>query len=293
LVEIKARFDEQNNISWARKLESAGVHVVYGLVGLKTHCKLSLVIRQEGDQLRRYCHVGTGNYNPKTARYYEDLGLLTARTDVGEDLSKLFNLLSGYASKPEYGSLLTSPGGVREGLTERIQREIYNHKEGRPAKISLKLNSLVDERIIDQLYLASQAGVRVNVLVRGMCSLRPGIVGLSENIQVRSILGRYLEHSRIFFFENNGSPEVFIGSADMMHRNLDRRVETLVRIVQDDQIADLQEIMDLGMSEEVASWRLNSDGSWTRKSLANDGSRLADLQDLMMQKAIVKNSKLA
>ena len=293
LVEIKARFDEQNNISWARKLESAGVHVVYGLVGLKTHCKLSLVIRQEGDQLRRYCHVGTGNYNPKTARYYEDLGLLTARTDVGEDLSKLFNLLSGYASKPEYGSLLTSPGGVREGLTERIQREISNHKEGRPAKISLKLNSLVDERIIDQLYLASQAGVRVNVLVRGMCSLRPGIVGLSENIQVRSILGRYLEHSRIFFFENNGSPEVFIGSADMMHRNLDRRVETLVRIVQDDQIADLQEIMDLGMSEEVASWRLNSDGSWTRKSLANDGSKLADLQDLMMQKAIVKNSKLA
>jgi polyphosphate kinase len=157
----------------------------------------------------------------------------------------------------------------------------------------LKLNSLVDERIIDQLYLASQAGVRVNVLVRGMCSLRPGIVGLSENIQVRSILGRYLEHSRIFFFENNGSPEVFIGSADMMHRNLDRRVETLVRIVQDDQIADLQEIMDLGMSEEVASWRLNSDGSWTRKSLANDGSKLADLQDLMMQKAIAKNSKLA
>jgi polyphosphate kinase len=282
LVEIKARFDEQNNISWARKLESAGVHVVYGLVGLKTHCKLSLVIRQEGDHLTRYCHVGTGNYNPKTARYYEDLGLLTSRSEVGEDLTKLFNLLSGYASEPQYASILTSPGGVRDGLTERIQREIKNKKEGKKTRISLKLNSLVDERIIDQLYLASQAGVPVDVLVRGMCSLKPGIPGLSENIRVRSILGRYLEHSRIFFFENNGSPDVYIGSADMMHRNLDRRVETLVKIVQPDHIQQLEKILNLGMSDEISSWHLQGDGTWKRFSVGLNGEHLAGLQDQMM-----------
>lgn len=288
LVEIKARFDEQNNIGWARKLESAGVHVVYGLVGLKTHCKLSLVIRQEGDLLRRYCHVGTGNYNPKTARYYEDLGLLTSRNEVGEDLTKLFNLLSGYASEPQYKSMLTSPGGVREGLTERIQREITNHREGRSARIALKLNSLVDERVIDQLYLASQAGVPIDVLVRGMCALKPGIKGLSETIRVRSVLGRYLEHSRIFYFENSGNPDVFIGSADMMHRNLDRRVETLVKIVQEDQIEQLKNILNLGMSDEIASWHLGSDGTWLRKSIGANGEKLADLQDQMMFQALSK-----
>jgi polyphosphate kinase len=288
LVEIKARFDEQNNISWARKLESAGVHVVYGLVGLKTHCKLSLVIRQEGDQLRRYCHVGTGNYNPKTARYYEDLGLLTARAEVGEDLTKLFNLLSGYASEPKYKAMLTSPGGVREGLSERIQREIDNHKAGKPARVALKLNSLVDERIIDQLYLASQADIPIDVLVRGMCALKPGIKGLSETIRVRSVLGRYLEHSRIFYFENNGNPDVFIGSADMMHRNLDRRVETLVKIVQPDQIEQLRNILNLGFSDEIASWHLQADGTWLRKSTAASGEKLADLQDQMMFQALSK-----
>lgn len=288
LVEIKARFDEQNNIGWARKLESAGVHVVYGLVGLKTHCKLSLVIRQEGDQLRRYCHVGTGNYNPKTARYYEDLGLLTSRSEVGEDLTKLFNLLSGYASEPQYKSMLTSPGGVREGLTERIQREIANHRAGKPARIALKLNSLVDERVIDQLYLASQAGVPIDVLVRGMCALKPGIKGLSETIRVRSVLGRYLEHSRIFYFENAGNPDVFIGSADMMHRNLDRRVETLVKIVQEDQIDELKYILNLGMSDEVASWHLGPDGVWQRKAQSPSGNKLADLQDQMMFLALSK-----
>jgi len=253
LVEIKARFDEQNNIGWARKLESAGVHVVYGLVGLKTHCKLSLVIRQEENQLRRYCHIGTGNYNPKTARYYEDLGLLTSRPEVGEDLTKLFNLLSGYASEPQYKAMLTSPVGVREGLTERIKREIENHTAGKPARIAFKLNSLVDERIIDELYLASKAGVPIDILVRGMCSLRPGVAGLSETIRVNSVLGRYLEHSRIFYFENGGDADVFIGSADMMHRNLDRRVETLVRIVQPDQIQQLKRTIDIGMSAEVDS----------------------------------------
>ena len=288
LVEIKARFDEQNNIGWARKLESAGVHVVYGLVGLKTHCKLSLVIRQEGSQLRRYCHVGTGNYNPKTARYYEDLGLLTSRNEVGEDLTKLFNLLSGYASEPQYKAMLTSPGGVREGLTERIQREIANHQDGKPARIALKLNSLVDERVIDQLYLASQAGVPIDILVRGMCALKPGIKGLSETIRVRSVLGRYLEHSRVFYFENAGVPDIFIGSADMMHRNLDRRVETLVKIVQEDQIEQLKNLINLGMSDEVSSWHLGSDGVWVRKSLSAKGEKLADLQDQMMFQALSK-----
>ncbi|MDA8796300.1 RNA degradosome polyphosphate kinase [Aquiluna sp.] len=289
LVEIKARFDEQNNIGWARKLESAGVHVVYGLVGLKTHCKLSLVIRQEGDQLRRYCHVGTGNYNPKTARYYEDLGLLTARPQVGEDLSQLFNLLSGYASEPTYKSLLTSPVGVREGLTMRIRREAQLFGEGKPARIALKLNSLVDEQIIDELYLAAKSGVPIDILVRGMCALKPGVPGLSESIRVHSVLGRYLEHSRIFYFENDGDPDVFIGSADMMHRNLDRRVETLVKLVQTDQIQDLKAIMDLGMSGNVATWVLGPDGLWSRRGVDADGVPLPDMQDELMK--LVLNKK--
>ena len=288
LVEIKARFDEQNNIGWARKLESAGVHVVYGLVGLKTHCKLSLVIRQEGDQLRRYCHVGTGNYNPKTARYYEDLGLLTSRPQVGEDLSQLFNLLSGYASEPTYKSLLTSPVGVREGLTMRIRREAQLFSEGRPARIALKLNSLVDEQIIDELYLASKSGVPIDILVRGMCALKPGVPGLSESIRVHSVLGRYLEHSRIFYFENDGDPDVFIGSADMMHRNLDRRVETLVKLVQTDQIKDLKDIMDLAMSQKIATWILDNEGQWQRRSVDDEGNQLPDMQDELMQLTLSK-----
>ncbi|MCX8529969.1 MAG: RNA degradosome polyphosphate kinase [Rhodoluna sp.] len=264
LVEIKARFDEQNNITWARKLEQAGVHVVYGIVGLKTHCKLSLVIRQEGNQLRRYCHIGTGNYNPKTARYYEDYGLLTARESVGEDLTRLFNQLSGYAPDATFKSLLVSPGSVRPGLVERIEREIENHNAGKPAKIQIKMNSLVDEQIIDSLYHAGRAGVPIEILVRGMCALKPGVPGLSESIKVRSVLGRYLEHSRVFAFANGGNPEVFIGSADMMHRNLDRRVEALVRITQPDQIKDLEGMFDLAMSDESSSWHLEPSGEWVR-----------------------------
>jgi polyphosphate kinase len=270
LVEIKARFDEQNNITWARKLEQAGVHVVYGIVGLKTHCKLSLVIRQEGNQLRRYCHIGTGNYNPKTARYYEDLGLLTARESVGEDLTRLFNQLSGYAPDATFKSLLVSPGSVRQGLRERIEREIANKEAGKPARIQIKMNSIVDEQIIDALYRAGQAGVPVEILVRGMCALRPGVPGLSESIKVRSVLGRYLEHSRIFSFANDGNPEYFIGSADMMHRNLDRRVEALVRIVQPDHMKDLDAIFAMAMSDETSSWHLESSGNWTRHKTSKD-----------------------
>jgi polyphosphate kinase len=288
LVEIKARFDEQNNIGWARKLEAAGVHVVYGIVGLKTHCKLSLVIRQEGNQLRRYCHIGTGNYNPKTARFYEDLGLLTSRPEVGEDLTKLFNQLSGYASETKYSSMLVSPVGVREGLALRIQREIEHKQAGKPAKIRFKMNSLVDEQIIDELYRASMAGVEIDVLVRGMCALKPGVPGLSETITVHSVLGRYLEHSRIFYFENAGDPDIFIGSADMMHRNLDRRVETLVKIVQKDHIAELKALLDLGMSNEISLWDLNSSGTWVRVTHSESGQRLVDMQDELMARTLLK-----
>lgn len=288
LVEIKARFDEQNNIAWARKLEQAGVHVVYGIVGLKTHCKLSLVIRQEGNSLRRYCHIGTGNYNPKTARFYEDYGLLTARDHVGEDLTKLFNRLSGFAPDSTFKSFMVSPHGVRDGLTARIEREIEHKKAGKPARIGIKVNSLVDEKIIDSLYKASQAGVPVDVLVRGMCSLRPGVPGLSENIRVRSVLGRYLEHSRVFTFAGGGDPAVFIGSADMMHRNLDRRVEALVRIIQPDQIKELTGLFELCMAGTSATWHLDQAGEWTRFAKDENGKPLVDVQDQIMKDVIAK-----
>ncbi len=290
LVEIKARFDEQANISWARKLEQAGVHVVYGIVGLKTHCKLALVIRQEGSALRRYCHIGTGNYNPKTARFYEDYGLLTAREAVGEDLTRLFNQLSGYAPDATFKSLLVSPNGVRDGLIAHIDREIACQQEGRESRIRIKVNSLVDEQIIDALYRASNAGVKVEILVRGMCALRPGVPGLSENVKVRSVLGRYLEHSRAFTFNGGGDPAVYIGSADMMHRNLDRRVEALVRLVQPDHIRDINALFDLAMSDEVSSWHLDSEGKWSRHQFGEGGVRLIDVQDQIMKDVHAKRN---
>ena len=282
LVEIKARFDEQANISWARKLEQAGVHVVYGIVGLKTHSKLSLVVRREGDRLRRYCHIGTGNYHPATARYYEDLGLLTADDQVGEDLSKLFNQLSGYAPRSTFKRLLVAPRSLRSGLIDRIEQEIANRRAGLDARVVIKVNSMVDEAIIDALYRASQAGVNVDVIVRGICALRPGVPGLSENIRVRSVLGRFLEHSRVFMFANAGSPVVFIGSADMMHRNLDRRVEALVRLSNREDIVDLVALMDRYMDERTASWHLDSDGVWARHNEAEDGTALRDIQSWLL-----------
>ncbi|MEV7963068.1 RNA degradosome polyphosphate kinase [Oerskovia paurometabola] len=291
LVEIKARFDEQANISWARKLEQAGVHVVYGIVGLKTHCKLSLVVRQEPEGLVRYCHVGTGNYNPKTARLYTDLGLLTADPEVGQDLTRLFNQLSGYAPQSRFHRLLVAPRSVRSGLVERIEREAVAAREGREAWVKFKVNSVVDETIIDALYRASQAGVKVDLVVRGICAIRPGVPGLSENIRVRSILGRFLEHSRIFAFANSGGPaiadgpesgpEVFIGSADLMHRNLDRRVETLVRLVDPQQVSDLIDLIDVSMDDGTASWHLQSDGSWERHAVGPDGP-LMDIQSTLI-----------
>ncbi len=237
IVEIKARFDEEANIRWARKLEQAGCHVVYGLVGLKTHCKLSMVVRDEPDGIRRYTHIGTGNYNPKTSRMYEDLGLLTTNERIGEDVAHLFNNLSGWSRNATYDELLVAPDSIRTGLVDQIHREVAHHQAGRPARIRFKANSVVDEAVIDALYLASQAGVPVELLVRGICALRPGVPGLSETITVRSILGRFLEHSRIFWFENAGEPQAWIGSADMMHRNLDRRVEVLVRLPTEDSVA--------------------------------------------------------
>lgn len=282
LVEVKARFDEANNIVWARKLEKAGVHVVYGLVGLKTHCKLALVIREEDGMLRHYSHVGTGNYNPKTSRIYEDFGLFTADAQVGKDLTRLFNELSGYAIEKKFKRLLVAPLHLRKGLIRQIDAERKNAEAGIPAHISIKVNSMVDEEIIDALYRASAAGVKVDVWVRGICSLRTDLDGISDNITVRSILGRYLEHSRIFAFENAGDPQVYIGSADMMHRNLDRRVEALVRVTDPAHLKELGTFFDLAMDAGTTSWHLGAGGVWERHAVDAEGKPLIDLQDKTM-----------
>jgi polyphosphate kinase len=274
LVEIKARFDEEANISWARSLERAGCHVVYGLVGLKTHCKTALVVRMENGVIRRYCHIGTGNYNPKTARLYEDVGILTADPRVGADLTDLFNTLTGYSRQTTYRSMLVAPHGVRTGLVEKIRREARHASEGKPARIRFKVNSLVDEEIIDALYEASLAGVPVELLIRGICSLRPGVPGLSENIRVRSIVGRFLEHSRVMSFTNAGSPEWWLGSSDLMHRNLDRRVEVLLRVNDPAAQRQLQRVFDLDMAPDVRSWQLSGDGTWTRTGERNSQAEL-------------------
>ena len=294
LVEIKARFDEDANIAWARKLERAGVHVVYGIVGLKTHCKLSLVVRQEADGLRRYCHVGTGNYNPKTARIYTDLGLLTCDPVVGQDMTRLFNQLSGYAPKSSFHRLLVAPRTVRSGLIQRIRREEDAARAGKEAWIKIKINSIVDEKTIDALYRASQAGVKIDIVERGICALKPGVPGLSENIRVRSILGRFLEHSRIYAFANSdgpqigegpaAGPEVWIGSADLMHRNLDRRVEALVRIVAPEQIDELIKYVDLQMADSTASWHMQADGTYVRHCKDEEGRPLVDSQEYLIKK---------
>ena len=282
LVEIKARFDEQANIGWGRKLERAGVHVVYGLVGLKTHCKLSMVVRDDGDTLRRYCHIGTGNYHPKTARLYEDMGLLTTDPVVGEDISNLFNQLSGYSMNTSYRRLLVAPHSIRSGLVERIDREVAHHRAGRPARIRFKCNSIVDEAIIDALYRASIAGVPVDVDVRGICAIRPGVPGMSDNVRVISILGRFLEHSRVYEFHNGGEPEVWIGSADLMHRNLDRRVETLVRLDTPEHKAECAALLDLAFDPGTEAWHLGPDARWTHIATDPDGEPLRNYQSTLI-----------
>ncbi|MES7876768.1 RNA degradosome polyphosphate kinase [Cutibacterium acnes] len=283
VVEIKARFDEQANITWARLLERAGVHVVYGMVGLKTHCKLAMVIRDEGEGLRRYAHIGTGNYNPKTARQYEDLGLLTSNPIITEDVARLFNHLSGMTAEKRYRRLLVAPESIRSGIIDAIEREIDNKKAGLPAGVRIKVNSIVDERVIDALYRTSRAGVPVDLWVRGICSIRPGVPGLSENIRVISILGRFLEHSRIFWFANGGRPMVAIGSADLMHRNLDRRVEALVGLSNKQHVAEVEEMFDMAFDPGTVSWHLQ-DRTWTEVSRGPDDIPLTDLQEELIRR---------
>jgi polyphosphate kinase len=274
LVELKARFDEHANIKWARALERAGVHVAYGLVGLKTHCKTALVVRQEGSMIRRYCHIGTGNYHPKTAGLYEDVGLFTAEPAIGADLTDLFNSLTGYARQTSYRSLLVAPYGIRRGLLEGIEGEIARARAGRPAGIRIKVNSLVDEQVIDALYRASLAGVSVDLVVRSICALIPGRPGLSENI-----LGRFLEHSRVFHFV--GASEHWIGSADIMHRNLDRRVEVLVRVT-DPQVTDeLNAMLASALDPATRCWVLESDGSWSASPAAGSTVRDHQVQEIL------------
>ena len=277
VIEIRARFDEQANVRWARKLEDAGVHVVYGLVGFKTHAKLSLVVRQEFGVIRRYVHIGTGNYNPKTARMYEDFGILSSDPVLGDDVNKLFNQLSGFAPQTSFERLLVAPRTLRSGLLELIQREIDNKLAGRPALIRMKLNSIMDEEFIDLLYKASAAGVQVELVVRGICAIRGGVPGLSENIRIISILGRFLEHSRIFHFLNNGENELWIGSADLMHRNLDRRVESMVKINQNDHKRMLLRALDSYLAPTTSSWHMNKAGNWDRITESASGAKLDDL----------------
>jgi len=300
VVEIKARFDERANITWARKLEEAGCHVVYGFVGMKTHAKLMLIVRQAPDgTLRRYCHIGTGNYHPTTARLYEDFGLLTSDSTVGEDVTDLFNHLTGYSRLVGYRRLLVAPDSLRAGIVQRIDRQANRALAGEPARISFKCNALVDEMVIDALYRASQAGVPVDIWVRGMCALTPGVPGLSETVRVRSVLGRFLEHSRIYAFGTGDSgpgpasgedlaagDEIWLGSADMMHRNLDRRVESLVRVSDPAHCTKLRELIALGMDDGTSSWWLDRDGNWTRHARDEAGAPLYDVQEsLIMDRA--------
>jgi polyphosphate kinase len=282
VIEIRARFDEQANVRWARKLEDVGVHVVYGLVGFKTHAKLSLIVREEGAKVRRYSHVGTGNYNPKTARLYEDLGLLSADDQLGEDLNILFNQLSGFAPQSSFNRLLVAPRTIRPQLLEKIDREIANKKSGKHAFIRLKLNSLLDEEFVEALYRASIAGVEVDLVIRGICALLPGIPGVSENIRVRSVLGRFLEHSRIFHFANGGDDEIYIGSADLMERNLNRRVESLVRIKRKEHKDSLVKIFDSYIASTTAGWHLLPNGKWQKVDADPAGNKLQDLQAVMI-----------
>jgi polyphosphate kinase len=290
LVEVKARFDEVANIGWARKLERAGCHVVYGLVGLKTHCKTALVVRQEANRIRRYCHIGTGNYHPKTARLYEDFGMLTADPEVGADLTDLFNVLTGYSRQTAFRRLLAAPHGIRSGLIERIEREMAHARTGGRGLVQMKVNALVDEQTIDALYRASRAGVRVDLIIRGMCALRPGVPGLSENIRVRSILGRFLEHSRVFRFGSDpvgadGLTEFWIGSADLMHRNLDRRVEALVQVTDPTAATELDKMLTMSMADEIECFELTADNTWVRRTSTPDHPMI-HLQDALLRRVV-------
>ncbi|KAM3098405.1 polyphosphate kinase 1 [Phormidesmis sp. 146-12] len=284
LVELKARFDEENNINWARKLEDVGVHVVYGLVGLKTHTKLVLIVRREEGKIRRYVHIGTGNYNPKTARLYTDMGIFSCRDDLGADLTELFNFLTGYSRQKSYRKLLVAPVDLRDRMVALIEREIEHQRNGGQGRIVAKMNALVDPKLIQTLYQASQAGVQIDLIVRGICCLRPGLKAISENIRVISIVGRFLEHSRIFYFNNNGEDELFIGSADWMPRNLDRRVEAVVQVEDANIAKDLQEILGIMLADNRHAWDLQPDGHYLQRRPAN-GTPEQNSQKIFMEMA--------
>ncbi len=285
LVELKARFDEENNILWAKKLEKSGVHVVYGVTGLKTHTKITLVVRQEKEQIRRYVHIGTGNYNPKTAKIYTDLGLLSCRQDLGADLTDLFNYLTGYSRQKSYRQLLVAPVNLRERMIEMINREAENCRQGKAGRIVAKMNSLVDQEVIQALYQASQAGVEIDLIIRGICCLRPGLPTFSDNIRVISIIGRFLEHSRIFYFHNNGKEEIYIGSADWMTRNLSRRVEAVTPIESPELFKDLQEILGVMLADNRKAWELQSDGTFIQRKPPKE-SETQSSQDIFMEMAL-------
>ncbi len=293
LVELKARFDEESNIEWARALEAVGAHVVYGLVGLKTHSKVALVVRREAGKIRRYVHIGTGNYNPVTATLYTDLGLLTCDDKMGEDASALFNLVTGYARKNAYRRFMVAPVDLREGITELVRREMEHAREGRGGHIILKMNSLVDQKMIVLLYEAAQAGVKIDLLVRGVCCLRPGVPGVSEGISVHSIVGRFLEHSRIYYFGNNGEPDVYIGSADLMPRNLDRRVEVLAPVRDPRLVKRLRdEILDAYLGDNVKTRVMRSDGTYERAvSAADELPRMAQTELATIRTSIIPKRK--
>ena len=287
LVEIKARFDEEANIVWARKLERAGAHVVYGLVGLKTHSKTALVVRREGSGLRRYVHIGTGNYNPRTARLYVDLGLLSCRPELGADVTDLFNVLTGLSRQRTFRRLLVAPHSLRPRFLELVEREIAHAASGRSARIVLKLNAIVDVDCIDALYRASQAGVEVDIIVRGACALQPGIEGISDRIRVRSIIGEFLEHSRILSFDNGGDREFYIGSADLMERNLDRRVEAVVPVEDHEARARLAAILDLMLLDDRRSWQLQRDATWRRTEVLTGSEGTIDTFETLKELALV------
>jgi polyphosphate kinase len=288
LVEIKARFDEEANIVWARKLERAGAHVVYGLVGLKTHSKVALVVRREGSGLRRYVHIGTGNYNPKTARLYVDLGLLSVRPELGADVTDLFNVLTGLSRQRTFRRLLVAPHSLRSRFLQLVEREIGHADSGREARIVIKLNAIVDVPSIEALYEASRRGVKIDLIVRAACSLQPGIAGLSENIRVRSIIGEFLEHSRIWSFENGGDREWYIGSADLMDRNLDRRVEAVVPVEDGEARAKLATIIDVMLADDRRSWQLQPDATWVRTEVLNGSPGTVDTFELLKSIALAQ-----
>jgi polyphosphate kinase len=289
LVELKARFDEESNIGWARMLEQEGVHVTYGLMGLKTHCKIALVVRKEGENIRRYMHLGTGNYHHITANLYEDMGLFTADADIGADASDVFNYLTGYSAKKEYRKLLIAPINLRQRFEQMIDREISIHKKKKNGHLIFKMNSLVDAVIIKKLYQASQVGVKVDLITRGICSLKPGIKGLSENIRVISILGRFLEHSRIYYFHNDGEEEIYLGSADLMPRNLNQRVEILFPVEDKVLVRQIRKnILELYLSDNVKARLMKSDGTYTRLK-PHSSRKSKNAQQIFIERANRKN----